>query len=331
MADEFLDPHDRLDGLIAQQEARIAAGFTLLVAQIKDAQSLNRIADLLSRGRLEEALTSALRSSSTLGNLYVQSFINSAQATADFLQNNVREIPFVFDQTNPFSMQAARQNQLRLVNEFTRAQRDATRQAIVNGIQRGANPLEQAREFVDSIGLTRRQVQHVENYRRALESENPRSALSRELRDKRFDRTVSAATRDGRKLTRDQVDRMTERYRERYIRYRSRVIGRTEAMRSVHEGKQAMYRQAIDAGQLDSGNMTQEWNTAMDERVRGSHTSMNQQVVPFDTPFVSGLGNQLRYPTDPAAPPEDSIQCRCAVGTRVVAITAPAGFSVSIG
>lgn len=331
MASEFEDPASRIEALVASQEAVIAAGFRVLVSQIQSAQSLTQIAELLQAGRVEQALATALQAAPGLGNLFVQSFVNSAQATADFLQNNVRTIPFVFDQTNPFSLRAARENQLRLVNEFTRAQRNATRQAIINGITRGANPLEQAREFVNSIGLTRNQIQHVENYRRALESENPRRALSRSLRDGRFDRTVNAAARDGRALTPQQVDRMVDRYRERYLRYRSNVIARTEAMRSVHQGKEAMYRQAIDEGKLDAQNMTQEWNTAMDERVRGSHTGMNQQVVPFGEPFISGLGNALMYPTDPNAPPEDSIQCRCSVGTRVVAITAPAGFSATIG
>lgn len=330
MAEEFEDPASRLEALIAQQEARIAAGFTLLVSRIRSSVALGQIADLLQAGRLEEAMARAIRGTAALGELYTQSFINSARATRDFLNANVAEIQFAFDQTNPWSLRAARENQLRLVSEFTRTQRDATRQAIVNGVQRGANPVEQARAFRDSIGLTRRQVQHVENFRRALESDNPRAALSRALRDKRFDRTIESAVRGGRKLTPEQVDKMVDRYRERYVRYRSEVIGRTEAMRSVHQGRQAMYDQAIEAGQLDPQNMTQEWNTAMDERVRGSHGSMNQQVVPMGEPFISGLGNQLRYPTDPAAPPEDSIQCRCAVGTRIVAITAPAGMSVTV-
>jgi hypothetical protein len=43
---------------------------------------------------------------------------------------------------------------------------------------------------------------------------------------------------------------------------------------------------------------------------------MHGQKVAIDEPFTSGLGNRLMYPADPAAPPEDSILCRCAVTVR---------------
>lgn len=60
MAD-VVDPASRLKKLVNQQSPRFAAGFTLLVSQIKESLDLTEIADLIERGQLEEALTQALR------------------------------------------------------------------------------------------------------------------------------------------------------------------------------------------------------------------------------------------------------------------------------
>jgi uncharacterized protein with gpF-like domain len=115
---------------------------------------------------------------------------------------------------------------------------------------------------------------------------------------------------------------MVKRYAERMVKYRAEVIARTEALRSVHQGTEEMYRQAIANGDLTAEALSREWNTAKDERVRESHAPMNGQVQPFGQPFISGAGNSLNYPGDPEAPAEEVIQCRCVVGTRITSLTA---------
>lgn len=329
MADEIEDPASRVEALLGKQAPRFAAGFQILVGQMKDAVDLNEIAELLQRGRLDEALTEALRRAPRLGTLYMDSYVAAAKDTASFLGRNLEQIVLDFDQTNPFSVRQARDNQLRLVNQFTQQQRRATREALIDGVRRGANPLEQARAFRDSIGLTERQVRAVNNYRRLLTDQSA-EALDRALRDRRFDRTVRSAINSGKPLTSSQIENMVGRYHERYIKYRSQVIARTEALRSVHQGKDAMYRQSFEDGTLNPDNVTNEWNTARDDRVRDTHTSIHGQVKPFGEPFITSKGNALRYPTDPEAPAEESIQCRCALGTRITNVTASAGFSVEI-
>lgn len=52
---------------------------------------------------------------------------------------------------------------------------------------------------------------------------------------------------------------------------------------------------------------------------RESHLAMEGQTVRgTDEPFISGLGNSLRYPGDPLAPAADVINCYCYVQDRVV-------------
>ena len=325
---DIIDPASRLAKLLKKQTPRFAAGFQLLVSQIKEAADLQLIADLIEAGRLEEAFTATLRSTPRLGNLYVDSFMNAANDTAAFLNRNVAGLVVNFDQTNPFAMRVARDNQLRLVAQFSETQRAATRAALIDGLQTGANPIEQARNFRDSIGLTEKQVKAVNNYKRLL-SEGDKAVFDRALRDKRFDSTIRQAIADGKPLTRTQVNRMVDRYRERYIQYRSRVIARTESLKSIHQGKHSMYEQAIEAGELDPTNLTQEWNTAVDERVRGSHSDMHGQTQPWGSLFISGKGNAAEHPGGFGIAEED-IQCRCAVGTRIPELAVSPGTTVTI-
>lgn len=55
------------------------------------------------------------------------------------------------------------------------------------------------------------------------------------------------------------------------------------------------------------------WTTMQDDRVRDSHMNMNGQCRPVGHAFVSGEGNRLRYPHDPAAPMSETAGCRCVI------------------
>lgn len=327
MAD-IIDPVSRVEALIATQESAFARGFRLMVANIRNEMDLTEIADLLERGRLEDALTVALRRVPNLGTLYMNSFVAAAQDTASFLNKSLEQLVIDFDQTNPFAVEVARENRLRLVREFTQKQREATRSALLEGVQTGANPRAQARAFRDSIGLTEKQLQTVARYRSGLEA-GERRVLDLALRDKRFDPTIQRAIESGKPLTRTQINRMVDRYRERFIAHRSRVIARTEALRSVHQGKQAMYLQAFENGDLDPGLVENEWQTSLRENVRDSHVDMHGQKRPFGENFVSGAGNQAPHPGAFFVAAED-IQCVCTLSTRITQVAVPEGLSVEI-
>lgn len=313
------DPAERIQNLLDRAEPRLRAAFLRMVAQIQSAFTLGEIADAIENGGMEAALDAALRAAPALGEAYVDTFIEAAKDTAREIGVALGDIPVIFDQTNQRAVDMMNHNKLRLVQNVTEDQRIAMRGLISQGISEGRNPLDIARSFRDQIGLTPRQQQAVANYRRALQNLDA-GALDRELRDRRFDRTIAAAIRDGDKLTSKQINDAVQRYTERMLKYRSEVIARTEALRSVHQGVDEMYRQSIADGTLRPDSLSREWNTAHDERVRDSHATMDGQVQPFGSPFTSGAGNILDYPGDPNAPPEETIQCRCAVGTRITNI-----------
>ena len=325
---EVFDSYKRLERLIAQQAPQFAKGFRVLIAQMKKDLDLNVIADLLQRGRLEDAFQVALRRAPEVSGLYLNSYVAAAQSTATWLNRNLQNIYVNFDGTNPNAAAVMRAERLRLIREVSAAQRETTRAALTRGIQEGANPIQQARNFRDSLGLTRKQDEIIANYKRQLER-GDRALFERALRDKRFDGQVRRAIERGEPLTRTQINRMVDRYRERFIAHRAKTIGRTEAMRAVHAGKEEMFRQAIEAGELNPENMTREWNTRQDNRLRDSHDAMHGQVIPFKDSFVSGKGNRAQNPGAFGVAEED-INCRCTVGVRIVQVDVPQGFSVEI-
>ena len=316
------DPASRIERIISAQEAGFIRAFLDAVRTIVDSSTIEVLEDLLLQGRVEEALEALDAAARLLGNQYGQSFAAAASDTAQFLSAEALTVTVSFDQTNVRAVNAINRNRLRLIREFTGEQRRAVRTALQNGIARGINPRQQAIEFRQSIGLTERQVQAVENYRRLLTQGRANglpseAALTRALRDGRGDRSILRAIRNNQPLPAAQVESLVERYRNNYIRYRSEVIARTEALRSAHEGTEEMYQQAIDDGQIQAGQLRRRWVTAADERVRDSHQALNGEVRMIGEVWEAA-GGTLRFPGDPDAPPEETVQCRCVISTRIM-------------
>jgi len=227
-----------------------------------------------------------------------------------------------FDAADPAAVAWALQNRLNLIREITNEQRAVIRQILVNGARSGANPREVARQIRASIGLTEYQAGVVERYRQELQSGQLSAALARELRDGRHDRTLQAAMRDGRALSPEQIDTMTERYRANWVAYRAENIARTEGLRVAHQGSDAAYGQAIANGDIEPAQIQRKWNHSPGAKnkknERAFHRVMQGQIRGYGEPFVSGLGRSLRYPGDPTADAEETLNCRCAVSTRLL-------------
>jgi hypothetical protein len=311
-----VDPATRLRELIRSLEPRLRRRFLALIEQVRRERSLPQLEELIRANRTEEALDAIDRAALLFAAETTTIFVLSAQSTAGWLRDKVG-IRIAFDQTNDFAVRRMADSKLDLVRALRADQRELLREVMLEGVAEGVNPREVARRFRDSIGLTANQVRATRRYRALLNTRSA-EALERELRDRRFDSRVRASVRGDAALTGADVTRMVGRYRDRFLGYRAEVIARTETLRVVHEGNEEMYRQAIEAGDLDERELRRQWNTALDARVRDTHRSMHRQTRPFGEPFVSGAGNRLRYPGDPSAPASDTVQCRCAVSTRIV-------------
>jgi hypothetical protein len=321
MPETYQDSAERLNRLLDQQEARIALIFRTAIADLEEQLDLTTLADLLERGRVNEALEQLQDAAEALGSASNVAFINTGQSTADFLQGaGVGRI--VFDAVNPLAVSAMQAARLEMVREFSEEQLRATRLALVAGVTGGTGPREIARQFRESIGLTQRQTQAVFNYRRSLlaigtDEQSAADVLSRELRDRRGDSQIRRALRESRPLPAAKVDWLVERYRARYVKFRAEVIGRTEALRAVHQGNEEAYRQAIASGKINADRIRRKWRTRLDGRERDTHLLLNGQERRWGETWETRNGT-LRYPGDPDAPASEVIQCRCALETRIL-------------
>src|SRR5215813_10058595 len=235
---------------------------------------------------------------------------------------------FQFSVRNPAAERWLTQESSTQIVEIMADQQTMIRNFLTTGMQQGQNPRTVALDLVGRIsadtgrreggviGLTDSQAQWVQNYEAELRGDNPLQALERNLRDRRFDSVVKRAAAAEEPLTEDQIDNMVRTYTNRALRYRAETIARTEALNALHEAQQQSLAQATQQG-IDPGDISYIWRTAGDERVRDSHDAMDGQEQPYGQPFISGDGNFLRYPGDPAAPPEETINCRCWLETKI--------------
>lgn len=305
----------RMIKLLKSADRQLQIKFLELVDGARGVRTLEQIATLLEQGQVMQALDFMDEFSNSYATAVDQVFATAGLSTADFIRDRTNTL-LEFNTLNNRAQLWLRDTRQRLVREMTAAQMEATFTALQDGVRRGLRPDQLAREFRDSIGLTGKQQRAVSNYRRLLE-ERDSAALTRALRDKRFDSTVARAIADDVPLTQVQIDRMVDRYQEKYVKYRSEVIAHTESLGATHAGDDEMWQQAVESGAVDPETITSIWHISGLGNTRDSHSFMNMQQQPFGTPFRSGDGNNLRYPGDPSAPASDTVQCNCVVGRTI--------------
>lgn len=312
-----LDHAQRFIALLTRAEPQVRRRFLRLVRESRALLDLEELATLIELGRIDEALavTDEIAPGlvAQLQQVYLASGINSAAV----IRSQVPDSQFDFNLANQRALNSLANDRLRLVVGFNQEQRAATQLALTDAFRRGRPPIEAARAFRSSIGLTGNQVQIINNYRADLEGRSSR-ALTRELRDRRFDPTVRRAIRTGQPLTQAQIDRMVERYSDRWLQFRSRTIARTETLTHASQADEEAYRQAIEEGVFPEEALTNRWRARL-RNTRDSHLApLNGQTQPLGVPFISGAGNRLRYPGDSAAPASEVVNCECVL-ERVIA------------
>lgn len=239
-----------------------------------------------------------------------------------------------FDDRNPRAEAYLAREGAALIAEIVDSTREAARATLLAGMEANTSPRTAALNLIGRInratgrrdggvlGLTMQQASWAQSAYDELTSGDPvlmRRYLSRATRDRRFDRTVAAAIREGRAVGREEAARMTRNMRNRLLRYRGENIARTELLSSLHEAQDEGLRQLIDRGQVQTDAVTREWDAAGDSATRDSHRAMDGQQKRPDEPFTTGNGYQMRYPGDSSlgAPGEEIINCRCVVRLAV--------------
>ena len=221
----------------------------------------------------------------------------------------------------------------RLIREIQDDTREMIVERVTRGIAEGTNPRRVALDIVGRrkigthrrtggmVGLTRHQEGWVQNALAELSGDRPMGDyFSRTARDRRFDRTVARAIREGRPVPAAMREKMIAAYRSRLLRMRGEAIARTEAIGAVNGGRQEAIDQAINDGDVPAEQVQRSWvATLSDNRTRDTHRAMHGQRRRQGEPFVSPSGARLMYPGDRSlgAPAAEVVSCRCTFAVRL--------------
>lgn len=313
--------------------------FLAALRRITDDFEFERIARLIEAGDVESAVQAVGLDPLRFGemvNISTSAFSAGGAATAAVIGAG-----FVFNPGNPRAEQAVDELHTGLMRglhggpAITEEGIRAIRTFIRRGLEDGKNPRTIARQIRGKydyrlkayqggiIGLTDKQAIHVLNAERQLRSEDPkelRKYLGRKLRDKRFDSIVIGAINGKNKLTETQIQNMVHGYTRKYIRFRSEVVARDQALLALSRGQEEAISQAVAGGVIQGHEVRQHWITAQDDRVRNAHRAipgMNPGGVRRGESFRTPLGH-MRYPRDPQGSAANRIQCRCTLSVRIV-------------
>ncbi len=302
-----------MSALVARLERELGTGWVDVVEWLRSQNDVADIEAAIRAGRYSDVVTGIQEAAVRFAGDVHGAYNTAALQAREALDAKVPDSLINFDQTNTRAVRWAAQNRFDLRGQITRDQEDTIRSVIVRGQQEGTNPNEQARDIRQAIGLTAYQEQIVHNYRRELEQGDYMSALDRQLLDGRHARAIESAAAGRRSFSSDDVDRMTENYRQAWIGYRAETIARTEGLRAAHQGTDELYQQAIEAGQVNANELVMTWVAGpRTEDARPGHQALNDTEAPIGGVFTNPeTGAQLRFPGDPNAPISETANCRC--------------------
>ena len=332
MAFKRIDPQ-LINRLAADLEPAMLDAFLASVNQIKDRVKVGEVEKAIRRGDIDEAvrligfdpldLRPLVRS---IGATFEAGGIATAKAI-EKAAPKASQLVIRFDARNPRAETWIGQRSATLVTQIVDDQTNMLRTAMLNGIEKGNGPRTIALDLVGRInkttgnreggliGLTSRQEQWQRNYLSELSSDDPkilRRALSRGLRDKRYDAAIKRAIRDGKPLDAATRNKLITTYRNRSLRYRGETIARTETLEALNTGNREAYQQAVDSGSIRAEAVKRFVRTAGDERVRHEHA-----LIPAMNTDGVGLNNYFATPDGPYINAPFGVQCRCYVETRV--------------
>ena len=324
-----------LDDQLDTWSPRLRKAFLDALYIIKDAAQIDIIAEMLLRHDIDGAIKAvgldplafsgfetAIAETFAAGGNFEAARIPAVREPSGHV------LKVLFDIRNPSAEAWLKDYSSQAVVEIVDDQRKGIRAFLTDGMSKGLNPKTVALDLVGRVspvtgkreggivGLTSQQEEWSRNYAAELAKSNP-NALTRNLRDKRFDAAVNRAIASGQPIPAGTQTKMVTAYRNRALRYRAETIGRTEALTSLHQGSHTAMLQGIAKGQVKVENVSKIWRSAHDDRVRDTHRALNGMKVKFSADFVSPSGARLAYPGDPSAPAAERIACRCWCEYRV--------------
>ncbi|TXH18077.1 MAG: hypothetical protein E6R03_02765 [Hyphomicrobiaceae bacterium] len=318
-----------LEAKLADLEPAVRQAFIEAIQRRGTAVDVTALTELIDAGRFAEALEMVRVPDSwvTMASEEVRAaYIQGGASAGDLLAATIRaKFGFGMNARAEDWARTMSSRMIESVNENLPEVQGYIEQSVGKGIPARAVALDivgrmdkaTKRRTGGLLGLNSNQTGAAIRAKAELEDLDP-AYFERKLRDKRFDSIVRRAIKDGKPLSRADLDRITGRYRDRLLKHRGDVIARTEALNALRAGQHEGFRQLIDAGLADAVEV--KWQATADGRTRDSHLALNGQAVEFGQMFISpATGALMEFPGDIShgAHGEDVIQCRCVAIYRI--------------
>lgn len=324
--------------LLDRHGQAIARAFIDAIDDLRTAAEVQRVVDAIAAGNVQGALEALHLDPAAYGPLedaIARTYGEGGQSALQALPKRTPDgtaLVIRFHARNPRAEAWLRTHSADLVTHIIEEQRTAVRQTLIAGMEAGRNPRSVALDIVGRVnrltgkreggilGLTPSQETFVRSARAELASGDPealRHYLTRNRRDRRFDRTVAKAIREEKPVPPEIARKAVDAYTRRLEALRGEMIGRTEALSALNAAQYEALRQAVENGALQASQVRRQWVSAGDARVRHSHRGLDGDVVGLDEAFVSPSGARLKFPGDPSAPASERVGCRCWVQVKV--------------
>lgn len=320
--------------------SKIEQLYALKIPEIRDLfiESIQNVVDQAKIDEMIKAIENndidGLYKASGFTPAMLNSFLDGVESvyksSADILINSwPKNFRYVFNIRNEKVEEDLKTFSSNFVQNITEEVKENLRFALSDGIARGNNPRQTALDIVGRInsvtkkreggliGLSTNQVRWVSNVRKYLETLNE-DYLKLGLRDKRFDSIVKKAIAEGKKLNKDEIEKLVTAYEKKALKYRADSISRTETIQSINRSERAAIEQSIDEGYLKSEQVKKWWDDTGDGRTRLTHLELGKKynkenMIAFDEPFITSTGDKLMYPGDTSlgASAREIIHCRC--------------------
>ncbi|MDZ7906422.1 MAG: hypothetical protein U5N55_12050 [Cypionkella sp.] len=239
---------------------------------------------------------------------------------------------FAFNGRHPRAEQIVRELGAALIQGIQEDTLEASRRVISAGMEANTGFRKTALEIVGRrnaagvrvggiLGLTTQQTDAVINARALLSNPDlmadyfkPDGSPRYKLSDRRFDRMIRRAIKEGKRLTAGDIDRIIAAHTSKALKYRGDLIAKNEARSAIAQGQYEAYQQMADDPRIERVEIT--WSHGLSVEPRLSHVGMNGAKVTLGTPFQIPADGDLPavsmlYPHDPAAPIAHLANCRC--------------------
>ena len=125
-------------------------------------------------------------------------------------------------------------------------------------------------------------------------------------------RLEDALNRDEIPYEKEYINRLVDDITETTKRHPDDIyyLSKDRALVIAQNEANTVYNHADYESARQNGKQFKVWLTENDERVRMEHAEVDGQKIPIDELFIVG-GEQMRYPHDYNATPQNIINCRC--------------------